>query len=252
MIAGAGLGLASTFLNRAFARKDWRDQNKYNHPAAQRERLEQAGLNPALMYGSGASGGNAGPITTPQHQLNGMEYLSQMAQIRNTRAQTELIKKQTMGVDVATRIQQIEKDLIAANRDYMLSPAFEVLKRSDGTVIRRQTGRTVFEEMQDDARTITMNEALVSTTTRKIVQATSESQVSAVLEDAIQKGLQNDLTREQLKMVREKWKIFEDTGMIERMADKVFGEDPSKVGDVLQAIYGLVAAYIRVKILNTQ
>lgn len=42
----------------------WRMQNEYNDPSNQRARLEAAGLNPALLYGSSSSGasGTAGSI----------------------------------------------------------------------------------------------------------------------------------------------------------------------------------------------
>lgn len=38
---------------------DWHRQNTYNSPVEARARYEQAGLNPALMYGGGQGGGNA-------------------------------------------------------------------------------------------------------------------------------------------------------------------------------------------------
>ncbi len=44
----------------------WNKQNAYNTPARERERLEEAGLNPALVYGqSGGGGTSAGSIKTP-------------------------------------------------------------------------------------------------------------------------------------------------------------------------------------------
>lgn len=42
--------------NNAFNEKMWIAQNKYNSPIAQRQRLEQAGLNPYLMLDGGSSG----------------------------------------------------------------------------------------------------------------------------------------------------------------------------------------------------
>ena len=36
----------------------WNKQNEYNLPSAQRQRLEDAGLNPLLMYGEGGVSGN--------------------------------------------------------------------------------------------------------------------------------------------------------------------------------------------------
>lgn len=48
----------------------WNMQNAYNDPSAQMKRLQAAGLNPALIYGSNAGGssGNASPIKTPDAQ----------------------------------------------------------------------------------------------------------------------------------------------------------------------------------------
>lgn len=49
--------------NNAFNEKMWNKQNEYNTPAAQRARLEQAGLNPYLML-DGSSTGNASSSVT--------------------------------------------------------------------------------------------------------------------------------------------------------------------------------------------
>lgn len=43
----------------------WNKQNAYNSPQEQMKRLQEAGLNPALMYGKAASAGQASPISTP-------------------------------------------------------------------------------------------------------------------------------------------------------------------------------------------
>lgn len=48
------------------ARNMWHEQNEYNSPVAQMERYRDAGLNPNLIYGSGASAGNASSFPTPQ------------------------------------------------------------------------------------------------------------------------------------------------------------------------------------------
>jgi hypothetical protein len=45
-------------------KNNWDIQNAYNHPKEQMNRLSEAGLNPALMYGgSGGGGGSASPIS---------------------------------------------------------------------------------------------------------------------------------------------------------------------------------------------
>ena len=73
-LVGGIFGLAGQSLNYGFQKRlqdrqnefnlqMWNLQNEYNSPAAQMKRFEEAGLNPALMYGS-ASPGNA--MSTPQ------------------------------------------------------------------------------------------------------------------------------------------------------------------------------------------
>lgn len=47
---------------RAYEQQMWNKQNAYNTPAAQVQRLKDAGLNPALMYGDSASTGNADAV----------------------------------------------------------------------------------------------------------------------------------------------------------------------------------------------
>lgn len=44
----------------------WEMQNEYNSPARQMERLKDAGLNPAMMYGKGASAGLASTPKSPE------------------------------------------------------------------------------------------------------------------------------------------------------------------------------------------
>lgn len=70
----------------------WNMQNEYNSPTAQRERLEAAGLNPALLYGNG--GGSTGNATQmPQYQSFGQSIGTNMlqgAQIANLAAQARL------------------------------------------------------------------------------------------------------------------------------------------------------------------
>lgn len=80
---------------------NWNRQNEYNSPINQRKRLEEAGLNPALMYGNGStSTANAGAL--PAYQSFGQDITSnmlgvmQMAQmasnVRLTNAQAEGIE----------------------------------------------------------------------------------------------------------------------------------------------------------------
>lgn len=88
----------------------WERQNAYNDPKAQMSRLQGAGLNPSLIYGSGSVGNQSGP--TPRYEpqretrfqplaipeMIGAYQDIQMrsAQIDNVRAQTENTHEKTM------------------------------------------------------------------------------------------------------------------------------------------------------------
>ena len=76
--------------------ENWNLQNEYNSPAAQRKRLEEAGINPAAVFGSnGSSAGNAGQIAQYQRQgvditqslMNGAQLSLLAAQARKTNAE---------------------------------------------------------------------------------------------------------------------------------------------------------------------
>ena len=62
----------------------WNLQNEYNSPQAQMQRLEDAGLNKALMYGQGSTGnaGNAPQMVTPEApQID--KHMAELAQAFN-------------------------------------------------------------------------------------------------------------------------------------------------------------------------
>lgn len=54
----------------------WERNNAYNSPEAQMERLQKAGLNPNLVYGTGAVGNTSGQ--TPKYQAPRMDYTGRM------------------------------------------------------------------------------------------------------------------------------------------------------------------------------
>lgn len=131
----------------------WNEQNRYNTPAAQRQRLEDAGLNP-IFYGLDGTG-NAGALTSaPFTAVNGApmsnsgQFLGQgianaslqAAQVANIQAQTDNIKANTEGTILQNDITNATKgDIIStahfqmqvteANVDYIKNNAKEVEHR---------------------------------------------------------------------------------------------------------------------------
>jgi len=52
------------YRQREWALADWNMQNEYNRPINQRQRMIDANINPALMYGKGAGDMTSGPVRT--------------------------------------------------------------------------------------------------------------------------------------------------------------------------------------------
>lgn len=81
----------------------WQLNNEYNTPAAQVQRLKDAGLNPALIYGTGSSvatGNSKGAASAPQAstpsrpKLDVLSAMSMGQDIKMKQAQTSNIEKQ--------------------------------------------------------------------------------------------------------------------------------------------------------------
>jgi len=107
-----GGNLLSTMFNRAFAKKDykrqrkdaladWHMQNAYNSPQQQMQRLKEAGLNPNLVYGTGAVANNAqapraSTIAPSRADLNidPQSEVLKYANVQQTRLQSDNLQKQ--------------------------------------------------------------------------------------------------------------------------------------------------------------
>lgn len=100
----------------------WRMQNAYNTPQMQMERLQQAGLNPRLIYGDGSSAPNmAGPLDTaqaPTREATGgnVSKLMEYYQIRQADAQ---YRQTTMATDIMEKTSGL-KDIELALKNLNL------------------------------------------------------------------------------------------------------------------------------------
>lgn len=102
----------------------WNKQNEYNTPLAQRQRMEDANLNPALMYGSGSSGGGTAgalsPVPGNEFEKSGgyasrsispvntdpVDTAIRLAQLDNIRADIDLKKGKTMSPGYADKLAE--------------------------------------------------------------------------------------------------------------------------------------------------
>lgn len=118
---------------RSWQEMMWNKQNDYNLPINQRRRLEDAGINPNLAFGSAASAMSS-PLPSspnvPHHSFSFgeklLEYRSNKAQISRYNAQTERDREETRRLELAnTIVEALLNDRIETERGDLL------LKRKD-------------------------------------------------------------------------------------------------------------------------
>lgn len=114
----------------------WNMQNRYNSPSAQLARLQQAGLNPALMNG-GVEGNTAGNLSSvPNATVSNSASTQPVIKLMNFAQMAQLLKESDL-LDSQT------KDLIqaAANKEI-------------DTIIKSMLGKGQWLEIKDKARTM--------------------------------------------------------------------------------------------------
>lgn len=134
-IAGSLIGASSA---KKIAREQneynqemWRMQNEYNTPRAQKQRLIDAGLNPALMYQNGGVSNTAespapasdAAVQSSNYIMDGVRgagtalqnMMHNAAQLEQMEAQTELLRSQARKTDGETRLQQWQEKVLQAD-----------------------------------------------------------------------------------------------------------------------------------------
>lgn len=101
MLAGIGSSAASTGMNIG----TWALNNWYNQPKKQVQRMKEAGLNPALMYGSGGGGFGQSP-SIPVSQVN-QPNPAQYSQLKLDQQNTNLIKEQIELTKAKTLVETV-------------------------------------------------------------------------------------------------------------------------------------------------
>lgn len=176
----------------------WDLQNEYNNPQAQMKRLQEAGLNPNLVYGSGGqTGGTASPISTPDRG----SYSHQPAQFDFGGAAS-----QAFSTYFDTQIKQAQLDNLKAQNTDIVNSA--LLKSAQTMSTIATGGKTQFQtEFLKDTAHITR--AFMAEQANKMHYDQYQSQAAAAVADD-----KNQLT---IQGLRQNISNMRDTGQSIKM-----------------------------------
>lgn len=224
-------------LQTADNRYNWQMENQYNHPKLQMQRLQEAGLNPMLVYGNGqatATGGSINPskplgyedkapdigkgIGNIQDSLMGYVGFRQAgAQTDNIIAQTENTQAQKANIQADTQIKAIEaaQKLFNYNKDQELydTTVQSAKANLDSIVQNTEASKANVRIAQQNADANTFNAKINADNAKTNAYQAQTNRMST--NSIINRNLElNKLTRAEVKRVEEVTKTQEfDTSM---------------------------------------
>lgn len=118
---------------------EWYERNKsYNAPAAQMQRLKEAGLNPNMMYGSG-QGANTMQYNATQSAPNAMSYKIDPVNILGTLGayqDVQMKKAQVDNVKLVNEGQRIDNQIKGQTIDYAINKIYAESQISDSRAVQ--------------------------------------------------------------------------------------------------------------------
>lgn len=141
----------SAWLNFAMQNYFMDKQNEYNKPINQMKRLEEAGLNPNLVYGNGnavmasASPSGGGVDTAGVRSMDKLNILGAMQALRNSKLQEKEIESRISSNDANIELQRLKlaQDIINQNNLFGLQKErLSLMERSLGLDVDRNKETT--------------------------------------------------------------------------------------------------------------
>lgn len=162
----------------------WNKSNLYNSPEAQMERLHKAGLNPNLVYGTGAVGNTSGQLPkynapkmeAPQIQFNAAEAITayqnvkmQQTQINNIEQDTKnkaleagIKAAQEAGMLIRNSKSQFDLDMAKTLKQNSLDLANYTLQKLKGDVsLQKLTKEQINQQIKNMKQTYNLTDAQI-------------------------------------------------------------------------------------------
>lgn len=216
-------------IQRQDALADWAMQNQYNHPSSQMARLREAGLNPNLVYGTGAVGNTSTNVRgteakawnpqAPQIDLGGSvssglgayyDVKVKEAQVDNLRVQNTVLKNDALLKAANTLKSYIDSMKGQADTDLK---KFELKKQTSLFETTIAQALTNLEKTKVDIeKTKADTQFTIDENTRKamLFQPTFEKAV----EEVFTQRAKTELTKQQAAVARQNIELMKKTGVL--------------------------------------
>ena len=212
---------------RQDALSDWNQQNEYNSPQAQMERLRNADLNPNLVYGNGsvvsnsqamprqASGQSYGHQPTQFNFQQGLEAFTdariKQAQYDNLRATNTNILLDGIAKTVGTQAKTFDLDIKKQLRQVTIDMAYKAKEAMDAGTSLKWSQQEL--NVDRNTRELQVHEQL----TLPMIQ----NKLKQAAEDLFMKQFNHRMTEQQEKLLDQKLKNMEKDGKLKDLQIKL-------------------------------
>lgn len=238
----------------------WRMQNEYNSPRAQMQRLQEAGLNPALMYGRGPGSDSAGSINSPSSpnwspdapRVDGSglgESLSRYYNIEQMKAQTDNTRKLGINYELDAVLKTLDassKEVQTARDRFELNKAREL--RQTSIEMANQQLRKIYQEneiaLSQEERAAAMHEPNLMLAAEQVLNMKAATAKSIVDSKRIQQAIKlmkKDGQIRQLNIDLMKKGIYPSDGIISRIIGRFL---PQRIIDNTATRFGQLGGKI--------
>lgn len=183
--------------------------NQYNSPAAQRKRFEDAGLNPALMYGQGTPGNMQSAPQYPNIQPADFQRVTadlgtKLQAAMLMKSQTDLTNQKVNESGVKQDLMQAQQNLIKANPHMKPEYVNSIVSIMSSAADVKQSERNVLLETQSSGYNLGQEKILneVKLLEQRFKLGQSDQTIKAKVIES--KEFQNALSEIQLKWMRDK------------------------------------------------
>lgn len=153
--------------NNKLAIENWERQNEYNSPQQQMQRLSEAGLNPNLVYGSGAgSTGNAGTLDTAQmdsnpENYNGSDFVNGIANAVGTYYNIQTAQQKLNNERQVESLNRAKEESIRLKNEFDASVNGYKLETM-ALQTQQEAFKTYFKQVADYQKTVKQIDNLIS------------------------------------------------------------------------------------------